>query len=92
MNNRKFKKDEIESMEDLAKSLLPLTDIAKYFEMDIDELKILLMDSSHIMTIAYNRGIILQKKEIHDSVIKQAKRGSSQAQSIAKILLDNLKK
>lgn len=72
--------EQLKALEEMAYLLIPLKMIALNFEVSIMDLKLELREENSPVYQAYYKGLLRQKMELHQSIVKAAHNGSNPAQ------------
>ena len=85
----KYSAEQLKEVEEFAAKLMPPAEVAVIVGIPEEVFQTELMDADSEISLAYLRGQLLTKAEMHESIIKLAKQGSSPAQTLAlKMLRD----
>ncbi len=80
----------LNSVERMAGAAFTLEDIADIIETDATILHIAMEDKTHPFRKAYRKGFLQRQLELRERIFKDAKHGSSPAQTIANRLMDDV--
>jgi hypothetical protein len=76
--------EQLKEVEELASLFLDPDEIAVILNLDIHEFESIIGRRSGDVFLAYFRGKTISKKELHENVVKMAKRGSPQAEEMVR--------
>lgn len=74
--------DQLKEVEDLASLFLEPDEIAVLIDVDMQEFEKEISTRKGEIFISYFKGKTLSKKEVHENIVKLAKRGSPQAEEL----------
>lgn len=84
-----FNKEQLETIEALAKTFFTIHEVAVILQLDILDFKLEMKNQNSKAYLAYYKGFYEQKRELQKSIIDLALRGSSPAQAQALRFLDS---
>jgi hypothetical protein len=84
-----WSEEKLISVERMAGAAFSLEDIADVLEVDVDCLYPLMDEKADPFRIAFRKGFLTRQLEVRERIFKDAKNGSSPAQTLANKMLDD---